>query len=66
MNKFAYVANEECAMFNTEYEMRSFYQNGDLVCLAELLGQVMEKYDVQYVVFDPDVSVSEDFKSYNW
>jgi hypothetical protein len=66
MNKYAYVANEECALFNTEPEMRSFYKNADLVCLSELLGQVLEKYDVQYVMFDPDVSVTEDFKSYDW
>jgi hypothetical protein len=51
---------------NTEPEMRSFYKNADLVCLSELLGQVLEKYDVQYVMFDPDVSVTEDFKSYDW
>jgi hypothetical protein len=66
MNTAAYIANEECAMFNTEPEMRSFYKGADLVCLSELLEQVREKFDVQYVVFDPDVTVSEDFKSYDW
>ena len=66
MNKAAYIANEECAMFNTEPEMRSFYNSADLVCLSELLGQVREKFDVQYVVFDPDATVSEYFKSYDW
>lgn len=66
MNTAAFIANEECAMFNTEPEMRSFYKGADLVCLSELLEQVREKFDVQYVVFDPDVTVSEDFKSYDW
>jgi hypothetical protein len=66
MNKCAYIANEECAMFNTEPEMRSYYKDEDLVCLSELLGQVREKFDVEYVIFDPDVTVSEDFKSYDW
>jgi hypothetical protein len=66
MNNTAFIANEECAMFNTEPEMRSFYNGADLVCLSELLEQVREKFDVQYVVFDPDVTVSEDFKSYDW
>ena len=66
MNKAAYIANDECAMFNTEPEMRSFYKGADLVCLSELLEQAREKFGVQYVIFDPDVSVSKDFKSYDW
>jgi hypothetical protein len=53
-------------MFSTEPEMRSFYKNADLVCLAELLQQVKEKYDSHYVLFDPDVTVSDEFKSYDW
>ena len=66
MNKAAYIANEECAMFNTDPEMRLVYKSADLVCLSELLEQVREKFDVEYVIFDPDVTVSEDFKSYDW
>jgi hypothetical protein len=66
MNKCAYLSDSECAMFSTEPEMRSFYKNAYLVCLAELLQQVKEKYDSHYVVFDPDVTVSDEFKSYDW
>ena len=66
MIKSAYIANEECAIFNTDPEMRSLYKSADLVCLSELLEQVREKFDAQYVIFDPDVPVSEVFKSYDW
>lgn len=66
MNAAAYIANAECAMFNTEPDMQSFYKSADLVCLSELLELVRVKSDAQYVIFDPDVTASEDFKSYDW
>lgn len=66
MNASAYIANAECAMFSTEPDMQSFYKSADLVCLSELLEQVKEKYDIQYVIFDPDADTLEELKSYDW
>jgi hypothetical protein len=44
--------------------MRDFYRDGGLVCLAELLEQLKDIAD--YVLFDPDGPVSDDYKSYDW
>jgi hypothetical protein len=63
---FAYVGNKECALVNTSPEMRDFYYQGGLVCLCDLLKLVREKYNVNYVLFDPDVNTNDEFKYYNW
>ena len=64
VNTFAYVANTECALFSTDIGMRDFYRDGGLVCLSELLEQLKDIAD--YVLFDPDGPVSDDYKSYEW
>ena len=61
---FAYVANTENALFSTDIGMRDFYRNGGLVCLAELLEKLSNIAD--YVLFDPDANVSDDYMSYEW
>ena len=62
--KNAYVANSECSLFSTDIGMREFYKDGGLVCLAELLEQLKDIAD--YVLFDPDANVDDDYKSYEW
>jgi hypothetical protein len=66
INKYAYVSNQECALVSTESDMREFYAQADLVCLVEFLQQVKDKFNANYVVFDPDADCLEDFKTYDW
>jgi hypothetical protein len=37
-----------------------------MVCLHDLLVELREKYNVDYVLFDDDFSVCEEFKTYDW
>ena len=62
--EYAYVANAACSLFSTDIGMRDFYRDGGLVCLSELLEQLKDIAD--YVLFDPDGPVSDEYKSYDW
>lgn len=64
VNTFAYVASPECCLFSTDIGMIQIYKEGGLVCLAELLEQLKDIAD--YVLFDPDASVWNVYKSYDW
>lgn len=66
VDKFANVGNKECALVNTSPEMRDFYYQGGLVCLCDLLKLVQEKYNTNYVLFDPDANTTDEFKHYEW
>lgn len=66
IDEFAYVGNKECALVNTSPEMRDFYYQGGLVCLCDLLKVMQEKYNADYVLFDPDANTTEELKVYHW
>ncbi len=67
IDEFSYVGNKECALVSTVSEMRDFYYKGGLVCLCDLLKLVQERYNVKYVLFDPDADTNNDeFKYYDW
>lgn len=66
IDEFAYVGNKECALVNTSPEMRDFYDQGGLVCLCDLLKVMQEKYNADYVLFDPDANTTEELKVYHW
>ena len=66
IDEFAYVANKECALVSTASEMRNFYHQGDLICLCDLLKEMKEKHNADYVLFDPDANTSDGFKIYDW
>lgn len=66
LDKIATLSNEFCALFSTVREMRKHYHDNHFPCLAELLEKVKEQTDADYVMFDPDVSVTNMFKSYDW
>jgi hypothetical protein len=66
IDEFAYVGNKECALVSTTPEMRDFYYQGGLVCLCDLLKEVQEKHNADYVLFDPDANTTDGFKYYNW
>jgi len=66
IDEFAYVSNKECALVNTAPEMRDFYYQGGLVCLTELLKVLQEKYQADYVLFDPDANTTDELKVYDW
>lgn len=66
IDKFAYVANKECALVITDDEMRDFYYKQGLVCLCDALKIAKEKFNVKYVLFDPDADAMGDFKYFVW
>lgn len=37
-----------------------------MVCLGELLKELKNKYQVDYVLFDPDEPEIDEFKKYDW
>jgi hypothetical protein len=37
-----------------------------MVCLQELLKELKEKFQVDYVLFDPDAEKVENIKTYDW
>jgi hypothetical protein len=46
--------------------MRDFYYQGGLVCLCDLLKELQEKHNADYVLFDPDANTTDGFKYYDW
>ena len=67
IDEYAYVGNKEYSLVSTAPEMRDFYYRGGLVCLCDLLKVMKEKYNVDYVLFDPDVVANaNEFKQYDW
>jgi len=64
INKFAYVSSPECSILHTDTSSREFYKESGLVCLVELLEQLKDIAD--YVLFDPDANVDDNYKAYEW
>ena len=68
IEEVASVSDQHCSLVSTapEYTMRTFYKDKGLVCLSEVLKLMKEKYDAEYVLFDPDVDVTDELKEYDW
>ena len=66
IDEYAYVANKECALVSTSSDMRDFYYRGGLVCLCDLLKEMKEKHNADYVLFDPDANTTDGIKEYEW
>ena len=64
INNFAYVSSPECSLLLTDAGSREFYKEGGLVCLDELMEKLKDIAD--YILFDPDANVDDDYKSYEW
>jgi len=66
LDKFAYLSDQFSSLYNADLQMVKIYSDEGLVMLAELIEVVKEKYDVDYVLFEPDANVSDEFKVYDW
>lgn len=66
LDEFAYVSDQFSALYNVDLDMIEIYSEKGLVMLSELIKLVKEKYDVDYILFDPDANVSDEFKVYDW
>jgi hypothetical protein len=66
LDKFAYVSDQFSSLYNVDLDMIEIYSDKGLVILSKLIKLVKEKYDVDYVLFEPDANVSDEFTVYDW
>ena len=66
MKEVSYFDNDTSNLVPTIDECLSDCKRLYMVCLHDLLVELREKYDVDYVLFDADSSVCEEFKTYDW
>lgn len=70
IDKVAYIASDTCALvsiYSNEPGLWDSYLNEGMHCLVDLLRLIdNQSYDVDYVMFDPDANIEEQFKDYKW
>jgi hypothetical protein len=66
IDKVSYTHSDTCSMVNTDPEMYEFYIEEGLPCLVDLLKMIKEYIDVDYVMFDADGNVEDQFRKYDW
>ena len=66
MKEVSYFDSDTSNLVPTIDECLSICERLYMVCLHDLLVELREKYDVDYVMFDADSSVCEEFKTYDW
>ena len=66
MEEVSYFDSDTSHLVPTIDECLSDCKRLYMVCLHDLLVELREKYNVDYVLFDADSSVCEEFKTYDW
>jgi hypothetical protein len=66
VDKVSYTHSDTSSMVNTDPEMYEFYIEEGLPCLVDLLKMIKEYTDVDYVMFDADGNVENEFRKYDW
>jgi hypothetical protein len=67
IDKVAYISSDTLALVNTDSEMWDSYLVENMHCLVDLLREVANYYiDVNYVMFDPDANIEEQFREFTW
>ena len=69
IDKVAYISSNTCALVNAGKGtgMLDSYLNEGMHCLVDLLRSVYDQFpDVDYVMFDPDANVEEQFREFTW
>lgn len=68
LDEISYFADKHgmCSFFSTESDMIQFYEEKGFYILCDVLREVKEKYDSDYVLFDPDIDLSSDFRNFVW
>lgn len=67
MKEVSYIDSDTSSLVPTIDECLSDCKRLYMVCLHDLLVELREKYNVDYVLFDADSSVcEEEFKTYDW
>jgi hypothetical protein len=60
------ISGDSFSLVNADVEMYEFYISKNMPMLVDLIKEVVRKYGVTYVLFDPDANVSDEFRSYEW
>ena len=66
IKEVSYVDNDTSNLVPTMDECLKECKRLYLACLHDLLLELREKHNVDYVLFDADASVIEEFKTYDW
>lgn len=69
IGKVAYISSDTSSLVNAGKGtgMWDSYLNGGMHCLVDLLRLVHDQFpDVDYVMFDPDANIEEQFREFTW
>lgn len=66
LDECAYISDVFASLFTADLQMAEVYKDRGLVMMSELIVAVKEKYDVDYILFEPDANISDEFKVYDW
>ena len=67
IDKVAYIASDTLSLINNDSDMWDTYLVENMHCLVDLLVEVEKLHpDVDYVMFDPDANIEEQFRKFTW
>ena len=69
IDKVAYISSDTLSLVNvgSGTGMLDSYLNEGMHCLVDLLRLIYEKFpSVDYVMFDPDANIEEQFREFTW
>lgn len=68
IHEVSYISSATCFLVTTDSDLHEHFIKGvELPCLVDLLREVKQLYDdVDYVMFDCDANVEEQFRNYDW
>jgi len=67
IDKVAYIVSDTLSLINNDSDMWDTYLVENMHCLVDLLVEVEKLHpDVDYVMFDPDANIEEQFRKFTW
>ena len=66
INSVSLIDNQFSNLISINEDVIAESKRMQLVCLVEILIELKEKYDVDYVMFDADEPIVNEFKVYDW
>lgn len=66
INQVSLLRNEFANLLPIDGDILGECKRLNLVCLVEVLTELKEKYNTDYVMFDADEPAIDEFKKYDW
>jgi len=67
IDKIAYISSDTLSLVNADSGMWDSYLVENMHCLVDLLRLIYEQFpSVDYVMFDPDANIEEQFREFTW